>query len=585
MQKGEVEVDNTNHDNNPTEQERPEQLQQISSLGSSNNELPDAKRVRITPPLVENENEIKEEEDQTLKHEEEGEEADETYMPGAEDGSSDEEEDEDEMIDAAPAAFLQRANIWLQMQRDAGQAPTDVLNMFGISVDNLPGEEVGKLRSEEDMWGLVKEIMMEMAMSGPHGREKKREKLEDVNTLDDVVELLMKCKKIVVLTGAGVSVSCGIPDFRSVNGIYARLAVDFPTLPDPQSMFDINYFKRDPRPFFNFAKEIYPGNFLPSPSHYFIRLLETQGRLLRNYGQNIDTLEQVAGIERVINCHGSFATASCMVCRYQVDESVIKEEIFRQDIPMCPKCKENEALDEEEKSRAVMKPDIVFFHEPLPNTFHDTFDEDQNEADLLIVMGSSLKVQPVSSVPNLLPAHVPQILINREPLPHKNFDVELLGNCDEIVAYLLDKVKRRCEEKVVAARASQEVVDEREFDKNAWELSSQTKVADTSEIQPEFVEPCRYVFPGAVLDANFFSDDSDMSDVEDNMLSGEETQAVDSLHDASEVNEVDIREQGLSDIPDQDGDVVVATVADDQKEVTSDFPKVDELKENIPRPE
>lgn len=64
-----------------------------------------------------------------------------------------------------------------------------------------------------------------------------------------------------------VSVSCGIPDFRSRDGIYARLAVDFPDLPDPQAMFDIHYFRRDPRPFFKFAREIYPGQFTPSLCH------------------------------------------------------------------------------------------------------------------------------------------------------------------------------------------------------------------------------------------------------------------------------------------------------------------------------
>lgn len=66
-----------------------------------------------------------------------------------------------------------------------------------------------------------------------------------------------------------VSVSCGIPDFRSRDGIYSRLAIDFPDLPDPQAMFDIQYFSQDPRPFFKFAREIYPGQFKPSPCHRY----------------------------------------------------------------------------------------------------------------------------------------------------------------------------------------------------------------------------------------------------------------------------------------------------------------------------
>lgn len=166
----------------------------------------------------------------------------------------------------------------------------------------------------------------------------RREKLSHVNNLEDVVGLIKNSKKIVVLTGAGISVSSGIPDFRSRDGIYARLSVDFPDLPDPQAMFDINYFRKDQRPFFKFAKEIYPGQFKPSISHKFIKLIESQGKLLRNYTQNIDTLEKSVNIERVITCHGSFSTASCTNCKYRVDGSVIKDDIFAQRIPRCPKC-------------------------------------------------------------------------------------------------------------------------------------------------------------------------------------------------------------------------------------------------------
>merc|ERR1719290_705401 len=166
----------------------------------------------------------------------------------------------------------------------------------------------------------------------------KREKLKDCNTVEDVVKHIKEANNILVLTGAGVSVSCGIPDFRSKDGVYARLAVDFPDLPDPQAMFDINYFRKDPRPFFKFAKEIYPGQFQPSPCHRFIQQLEASGKLLRNYTQNIDTLEQVAGISRVIQCHGSFATASCTKCRHRVGAELVREDIFNQTIPTCPLC-------------------------------------------------------------------------------------------------------------------------------------------------------------------------------------------------------------------------------------------------------
>ncbi|XP_029031467.1 NAD-dependent protein deacetylase sirtuin-1 isoform X2 [Betta splendens] len=260
----------------------------------------------------------------------------------------------------------------------------------------------------------------------------KRKKRKDINTLEDVVRLLHESKRILVLTGAGVSVSCGIPDFRSRDGIYARLAVDFPDLPDPQSMFDIEYFRRDPRPFFKFAKEIYPGQFQPSPCHKFISMLDKQGKLLRNYTQNIDTLEQVAGVQRIIQCHGSFATASCLVCKHKVDCEAIREDIFNQVVPHCPQCPDIPL--------AIMKPDIVFFGENLPEMFHRAMKQDKDEVDLLIVIGSSLKVRPVALIPNSIPHEVPQILINREQLPHLNFDVELLGDCDVIVNELCHRL-------------------------------------------------------------------------------------------------------------------------------------------------
>jgi len=198
-------------------------------------------------------------------------------------------------------------------------------------------------------------------------------------------------------------------------------------------MFDINYFKHDQRPFFKFAKEIYPGQFEPSISHKFIKCIEEHGKLLRNYSQNIDTLEIAAGIERVVTCHGSFATATCTRCKFKTSGSSIKESIFAQRIPLCPQC----PPDGEEM--AVIKPDIVFFGESLPDEFHDSMAADKDKCDLLIVMGSSLKVRPVALIPNSVPPEIPQILINREPLDHLTFDVELLGDCDVIVQEICNR--------------------------------------------------------------------------------------------------------------------------------------------------
>lgn len=195
---------------------------------------------------------------------------------------------------------------------------------------------------------------------------RKRRRLDYVNTLDDVADLLRKANNIMIVTGAGVSVSCGIPDFRSEKGIYSRL--EEYQLDDPQQMFDIEYFRESPEIFYSFAKELYPAKYQPSPSHLFVKLVEEKGKLLRNYTQNIDTLEHKTNIKRVVNCHGSFATASCVTCGYKVDGKEIEDFIMAQKVPPCPKClqakpeqRPDESDDEDDhghsnKGVSIMKP-------------------------------------------------------------------------------------------------------------------------------------------------------------------------------------------------------------------------------------
>lgn len=127
-----------------------------------------------------------------------------------------------------------------------------------------------------------------------------------------------------------------------------------------------------------------------------------------------------------------------MTCGLKVDSNAIKDDIFAQTIPLCAKCTANNETDET-SVLPVMKPDIVFFGEGLSEDFHYSMTEDKDECDLLIVIGSSLKVKPVALIPSAIPEHVPQILINREPLAHLNFDVELLGDCDVIIKHLCQR--------------------------------------------------------------------------------------------------------------------------------------------------
>ena len=167
----------------------------------------------------------------------------------------------------------------------------------------------------------------------------KRVKLEEWNTLDDAVRLLQNASNIIVVTGAGISTSLGIPDFRSKhNGLYARL--EHLGLSDPQEVFDIALFRDDPTIFYSVAKDILPETRRFTPTHGFIKMLQDRGQLLVNYTQNIDNIEGYAGIEgdKLIQCHGSFATATCQRCGHKVNGDEIHDDIKAGKIPRCGAC-------------------------------------------------------------------------------------------------------------------------------------------------------------------------------------------------------------------------------------------------------
>lgn len=216
-------------------------------------------------------------------------------------------------------------------------------------------------------------------------------------------------------------------------------------------IFELSYFNENPKPFFEIAKELYPGSFKPTLCHYFIRLLAEKGLLLRHYTQNIDTLERVAGLpsDKIVEAHGTFYTGHCLKCRAVYSLEYMKEKIFADKIPKCQKS----------SCDGVVKPDIVFFGENLPDRFYSCMDEDFNNCDLLIIMGSTLTVQPFASLVDRVPAQCPRLLINREKVGQctgimamfglgtgLNFDkkntkdVFWAGDCDDGCQLLADKL-------------------------------------------------------------------------------------------------------------------------------------------------
>ncbi|KAI9658864.1 MAG: Sir2 histone deacetylase Hst2 [Trizodia sp. TS-e1964] len=252
-------------------------------------------------------------------------------------------------------------------------------------------------------------------------------------------------KRIVVMTGAGISTSAGIPDFRSPDtGLYANLARL--NLPFAEAVFDISYFRENPLPFYAIAQELFPGKFRPTITHSFISLLYQKGLLLKLFTQNVDCLERAVGIppNLIVEAHGSFANQRCIECGTEYPMELMHKAIQEKTIPHCltPQC------------GGLVKPDIVFFGEQLPSDFfvHETLPA---QADLCIVLGTSLSVQPFASLPSIcsngtpryqsLYPHSPQtielttlpcvlrILINQEivgGLGSRADDVLLLGDCD-----------------------------------------------------------------------------------------------------------------------------------------------------------
>ncbi|KAK7715531.1 NAD-dependent histone deacetylase sir2 [Botryosphaeria dothidea] len=331
----------------------------------------------------------------------------------------------------------------------------------------------------------------------------KRRRLSEYSTIEDAALLLQKSKNIMVITGAGISTSLGIPDFRSKNtGFYSKLReMGFE---DPEQVFDIHNFDEDPTIFYKLAGDILPDLHNWTPTHEFIHLLQEKGKLLTNYTQNIDNLESHAGIdpEKLVQCHGSWATATCRKCGHQIPGEDIFQNIREQKVAECKECirqlaiprpgmkrkrssngssrKRRQSDDDDDSDGqydipqpGVMKPDITFFGEGLPKRFFTRLkDHDKDIVDLVIVIGTSMKVAPVSEVPQILQPDVPQIYISRDPIRHIDFDVNLLGDCDVVVAELCRLAGWDLKHRMIpeGLRAEVKAVETEDEEKHSWKV-------------------------------------------------------------------------------------------------------------------
>uniref|UniRef100_A0A8C5KH64 NAD-dependent protein deacetylase n=1 Tax=Jaculus jaculus TaxID=51337 RepID=A0A8C5KH64_JACJA len=289
------------------------------------------------------------------------------------------------------------------------------------------------------------------------GLGSQKERLLDELSLEGVTRYMQseRCRRVICLVGAGISTSAGIPDFRSPStGLYANLEKYH--LPYPEAIFEISYFKKHPEPFFALAKELYPGQFKPTICHYFIRLLKEKGLLLRCYTYvYVDSGRRAGG-----DCSNLWASHIPLSFPLPYPEKIFSE--------VTPKC---------EKCQSVVKPDIVFFGENLPARFFSCMQSDFSKVDLLIIMGTSLQVQPFASLISKAPLSTPRLLINKEKTGQTDpflgmmmglgggmdfdskkayRDVAYLGDCDQGCLALADLLgwKKELEELVRREHAS-----------------------------------------------------------------------------------------------------------------------------------
>jgi NAD-dependent protein deacetylase/lipoamidase len=204
-----------------------------------------------------------------------------------------------------------------------------------------------------------------------------------------LAELIGQASSVVALTGAGISVPSGIPDFRSPGtGLWERV--------DPMEVAHIDAFRSDPVRFWSFYGERFATleSKEPNDAHHALAAMEEQGLLDAVITQNIDMLHRKAGTSELIEVHGSIATCSCLMCGGRVPLAEVRARMLADSdgVPRCESCD------------GPLKPDVVLFGEMLPEAALARARGLCERADVLLCIGSSLEVHPVAGLPLLTEA-------------------------------------------------------------------------------------------------------------------------------------------------------------------------------------
>ncbi len=237
--------------------------------------------------------------------------------------------------------------------------------------------------------------------------------------IEEAKNLIKNSKYCVAFTGAGISVESGIPTFRGEGGIWLK--------ENPQ-ILDINYFKANPKVVWKkIIKNFYEPvkNALPNPAHFALAKLERAGLLKYIITQNIDNLHFKAGNKNIAEYHGNTRQLICMKCG-KIKQ--VTEINFEKIPPLCDSC------------GGLLKPDFVFFGEPIPVDAAKISDEQAHKADVMLVIGTSGEIMPASVLPYFAKQAGAKIIeINTEKSKYTDeiTDIFLQGKAGEILPQLV----------------------------------------------------------------------------------------------------------------------------------------------------
>lgn len=235
---------------------------------------------------------------------------------------------------------------------------------------------------------------------------------------------ILHSKKTIAFTGAGISVESGIPDFRGAQGLWQKY--------DPEEYANIHAFHTNPDKVWMMLKDMFSliMEAKPNPAHIGLAELERMGYLSSVITQNVDGLHQSAGSRNVIEFHGTHRTLSCLKCSITLDGTSLKMEDLP---PRCSRCS------------SLLKPDVVFFGEPIPWEAQVMSFKESKSCSAVLVIGTSAVVYPAASIPMTAKEKGAIIIeINMEPTPLTNgiSDYLILGSAGEIVPAIIEEVKR-----------------------------------------------------------------------------------------------------------------------------------------------